>query len=82
MSAFTHADLAGAWTWNPLVAAASVALVLYLIYAGTALVLRSERRVRFDPQGPARLGLAHKGIGALLFVALASNWAYLIAAGR
>lgn len=82
MSAFTHAHLAKAWTWNPLVAAGSVALVLYLIYAWTALVLRSERRVRFDPQGHAGLGLAHKAVCALVFVALTSNWAYLIAAGR
>jgi hypothetical protein len=71
--ALLHGDLAGAWSWNPLVAVVLVAAGVFLVYSGVVCGLRLPR---------LRLEGVSRNTGLLirmaLVVVLACNWIYLV----
>jgi len=71
--ALLHGDLAGAWSWNPLVAVILVAAGVFVIYSGVVCALRLPR-LRIEAVSPTT-GLL---IRMVLVAVLASNWIYLV----
>jgi hypothetical protein len=70
--ALARLEVGAAFSWNPLAAATGIFLVLGgLVAFGAAL---SERGVESPRPTPA--------LRAALFVAVAANWIFLVAAGR
>ncbi len=67
-----HFDVVGAFSWNPLAAAAAILLVLGgFIALGAALFGRGVETPRPTP-----------ALRAALALALAANWVFLVATGR
>jgi len=74
--ALAHGDVRAAFVWNPLVAAGTVAALVWLLYAAFVIILRAPRlRLRLE----ARDRLALRVAAGL---AIAGNWIFLIAQGR
>jgi hypothetical protein len=76
-SALVHGNLAGALTWNPLMTLVMIGAAFYVLYAAV-VVIRNLPRLRWTPltQSESRW-IRISGI-----LLLASNWGYLLLAGR
>lgn len=74
--ALTRGDVQAAFVWNPLVAASALAASVWLFYAAVVTALRAPR---------LRVRLAERDrllFRAAAWTAIASNWVFLILAGR
>lgn len=70
----THGDLVGAWRQNPLIFICYGGTLLVNLYAAAVLLFRFPRlRLANLPSKVKRT------LGALVIIALAANWAYLLA---
>jgi hypothetical protein len=74
--ALTRGDVQAAFIWNPLVAAFAIAALAWLLYAAIVTTLRA-------PRLRVRLGARDRFLfRAAAWVAIASNWVFLILQGR
>ena len=74
--ALTRGELHAAFIWNPLVAAASIAALAWLLYAAVVTVLRAPRlRVRLGSRDRLLFRTA-------AWTVLVGNWMFLILQGR
>jgi hypothetical protein len=74
--ALTRGDVNTAFHWNPLVAAVSIAALIFLLYAAVVTALRAPRlRVRLAERDRTLFR-------ATAWTAIASNWVFLILQGR
>jgi drug/metabolite transporter (DMT)-like permease len=77
MHAFTHGDLAHAWSMNPLATVIGFLAAVFLPYAAVAVATGRRWRPR-----PARPRLALAALAVVLLAAAVANWCYLIHVGR
>ena len=74
--ALTRGDVQAALVWNPLVAAAAIAALAWLVYAAIVTALRAPRlRVRLADRDRTLFRAA-------AWAAIAANWVFLILQGR
>jgi hypothetical protein len=74
--ALTRGEVQAALVWNPLVAVAAMAALVWLVYAAVVTALRAPR---------LRVRLAERDrllFRAAAWTAIASNWVFLILQGR